>query len=307
MNRRPNMHKLKKTLIVYLMLCTIGLSSCGEIENTSADLADTVTERFWANYYHAVDEQQIFTLENTEDGVNRFCYYVDGVLNNEKIMENIYEGCYYDEDQEVLFSYNRDKQQIEILNRDFILNGILVSDLQLFEIKNMVKLDNILYILVVENNPYETNIALWCNEEDGYMDFGEQIYAIDLKTGQKNIVDIDNPICISFLSNGELLIYAYQQGDYRLLTYDAEKEGATTVRTMNNIGYAYAFVCIENYFFYTGYNHLGVWKMNMETGDVVCLDEEMVIIKGADLQIIENKVMALDHYYGMINRFSIAE
>lgn len=290
---------------LFLYFCLVNLTGCVNT-NKEQNIAESPSiiegERFWINQYVPTDGKRVFTIENTESGLYRFCCYENKRIIMEKIAEDTYEGFYYDTARKVFYSYNKEKKQLEILNLEFEPIDILVSDLELFEIKNMVGIGAEIYALIVPVNPLEKEEISSDVGEGDYLDFGEQIIAINPISGEMRQIEMENPICITQGEKG-LLIYAYQKGEYRLISYDTVKGESSVLEKMNDVGYIFAMAYRDNCFYYTGNLYPGFWKRDMMTGEDTCLNEEAVIVKDADLYVINKSVYMLDHFGGEIYRY----
>ena len=213
--KKSNIKLRAPKLALFLFLCLIIPSGCTSVskeQNISENSLESESERFWINQYVLTEGKQLFTIENTESGLYRFCSYIDKQIIKKRIIEDTYEGFYYDAEREVLYSYNREKKQLEILNLEFEPIDILVSDLELFEIKNMVGKGAEIYALIVPENPLEKEEISSDVGEGDYLDFGEQLIAINPTSGEMRQIEMENPICITQGEKG-LLIYAYQKGE----------------------------------------------------------------------------------------------
>lgn len=281
MKKGSKMNKLiSKGLGLVLCFSMVLLSSCSDTKlecNTDTFSSEEEELQFWMNQFSPIENHQIISIENSEDGKYRFCRYVNNELEKEVIVQEAYEGCFYDAECETLYSYNRNKQQIEILNKDFVVMDILVSNLNIFEIKNIVKVDQSLYFLVVENSPYDVE-PVFSADNSGYIDFGEKLYEINLEKRLMKEIEISNPICISSFEDG-LQIYVYQQEEYKLLHYDNKSGELRTLNNMDDIGYLFAFAYWGNWIYYSGDSCPGLWKINMITHEKTCVNESAFIDK----------------------------
>ena len=284
------------------MITMFGCSNQIKKHENSNNYLETKSDGFWINQYIPIDKKQIYTIENTENGLYRFCYYEDMQPVREKITEDTYEGIYYDIGRKVLYSYNREKKQLEVLNLKFEIIDVLVPNLQLFEIKNMIGIGTDIYALIVPENPFESEIIGSSTGEGGYLDFGEQLYVINSESGEMRRIEIDNPICITQDEEG-LLIYCYQQGDYKLIRYIIKNGEIEVLQTMKNMGYLFAMVYKEHCLYYTGSLYSGLWKYDLLMKENVCLNEKAIILKDADFHVLNEKIYMLDHLGGKIYQY----
>lgn len=302
---KSNIRLCVNVFAIFMFYGLILLSGCtnrSKEQNGSENSSELESERFWINQYVPTEGKQTFTIENTESGVYRFCSYTDKQIIKERIIEDTYEGFYYDTEREVLYSYNREKKQLEILNTEFEPIDVLISDLQLFEIKNMVGIGAEIYALIVPENPYEAEVTNYDTGEAGYLDFKERLYAINPKSGEMKRIEVENPICLT-RGEEEILVYAYQQGEYRLVSYDTVNDKFSVVKGMKDLGYLFAMAYRDNCLYFTGCQYPGLWKCDLTTGETSCLNKEAVIVKDADLFIKEKSLFMLDHLGGEIYRY----
>ena len=81
---------------IFCMITMFGCSNQIKKHENSNNYLETKSDGFWINQYIPIDKKQIYTIENTENGLYRFCYYEDMQPVREKITEDTYDGIYYD-------------------------------------------------------------------------------------------------------------------------------------------------------------------------------------------------------------------
>ena len=200
---RIKSYKFLSYILCFLLL----LSGCSLPENAQGDSSDekqqTINEGsddLFPSVYTASDigiqnlflesgevinrmeidsDGNLYVFASNDSGEEIFISMKNGQEKRE-ILDDYLGFIYYDEAREVFYTYNSIKNCIEVRNQDFEIDKLLLLDFCPFEIKEMLVRGNKLYILSIDENPYELDDTEYIFEEDDYTDFGEKLWAISL-------------------------------------------------------------------------------------------------------------------------------
>lgn len=288
---------MKKNILLFSIIFILQLCACG---GTSILGENQDGEIYWANHFQFTKTGQLLTLESTEEGKNRFCILEKNRHTYVNCLDNQYDGLLYDDEKDVLYSYNRDKKRLEVLDLKFELTDCLLEDVSWFEVKKIDRIGEILLLLVVENNPYiDGNEEQLVFGENGYVDFGEKIISIDVKTKQYSFLEIEKPICMTVYKD-KLFVNVYQGDEYSMLSYSPLDGIREEVELFSLKEYISSFVIEDNRFVYsslTGMIYDQEWFSKENRGI-----DGIFVIKNSDIQAFDGTIYVLDHSSGKIIR-----
>lgn len=252
------------------------------------------------NHISLIDDKDVAVLQNNSDGSNSFVRYCDGKAVYEKQLSEPYDALYYDKASDFFLSYNVLQNRLERLNADFETEEYLIEDFYLFEIKHMAIKDDILYMLYVEENPYEKKQEPEMDEETGYINYGEKVCAFSLESGELESLPINNVICQYMSDKGTLYYYTYEENSYHLKRYDPIQKKVLEVREMNDVGYIYSFIIAEDNFIYSGIEFDDIGTLNLTTGLKTTRALKVHIVRGMDFQQHKGNLICMNRYVGQI-------
>ena len=168
------------------------------------------------------------------------------------------------------------------------------------EIKNIVVTSDTLYALLIlpREDEHTHGQELHVNA-DGYMDFEEQLFAINIKTGKMTNTGIDHIIAIYAGSNNTLYYYAYIDDRYGLYSYVKGK--STQVSEMNEVGYLATFAYENDEFVYLSASNPSIWSRNMSNGQARIIYDNFYILTAGDMQHYAGNIVLMQAFvYGEI-------
>jgi hypothetical protein len=162
------------------------------------------------------------------------------------------------------------------------------------EIKNIVVAGDTLYALLVlpcEESHDHLKAHDYSMNADGYMDYGEQLIAFDVKSGKMTDTKIEHVIAIYAGADNTLYYYAYLDNSYRLYSYSKGK--STRIADMSEVNYLATFVYENNQFVYLSARDRSIWIRDMTNGQAIKVYDEFLIFTAADIQYYAGNVTLL--------------
>ncbi|MDE6733248.1 MAG: ABC transporter substrate-binding protein [Oscillospiraceae bacterium] len=246
------------------------------------------------NAFSVMDDSKTALIIVSEEGEHYFAVYENGKQIIKTEIPSFYQEMCYNAAEKCFYTYNVQKKQLHIMDADFNFKEVLADNFEISEIKNMDVVDNKLYLIAVENDPYDLNVqenAL--DEETGYYDFGEKVYSIDLSTKKLKDLGIQNVICQSY-SNDTLYYYTCRNGHYSLDIFDRETETLKAVRNMDETGYIYSFAIIGEEMIYIDYVNTKLVKLNLNSGNVLFEPGVIYILRNSDFEVYKGSLIILN-------------
>ena len=246
------------------------------------------------NAFSVMDDSKTALIIASEGDEHYFVVYENGKQINKTKMSSFYQEMCYNAAENCFYTYNVEENQIDIMDSDFRFKEVLVDNFKISEIKNMDVVDNKLYLIVVENNPYDLNEQENAfNEENGYYDFGEKVYSIDLSTKKLEDLGFKNVICQSY-SNGTLYYYTCRDGHYSLDIYDRETKTLKAVKNMDETGYIYSFAIIGEEMIYVDYVNTKLVKLDLNSGNTLFEPGVIYILRNSDFEVYKGSLIVLN-------------
>ena len=293
--------------VLLALLCFTFLSGCGlkansENSNNEGDSEniEEITEHYQTvSDYSDIDLKYFPTVASEKKSFSRTAYHSSDIINcmetgsdgvifmlvydeadkqdfflrvNDKKeyrckLEDHYNFILYDEELEIIYAYNVTKSCIEVMNTDFKLMKVLLSDFSPFEIKDMVICEDMLYALVVDDNPYEKGDEVKF-EEDEYADYGERLLKINSSDGKMSDTGMTGIITICGSETDYLYLYTHRKSGYWLDVYDTPKNVIVYSVKMNEPGYVFSMALIGTKLYYVSSNSSGLCSLEITTGKI---------------------------------------
>lgn len=317
---------MKKTKITAIIL-TLSLlfTGCGSRSDTSGDIPAESDFKFTADKAEEFTFSEIDIDEN-EEGINAFTVMDDNKVaaltfgandggeccfviyeNGREIYRKeatwAYQGLCFNAAEKCFYTYDSMEKRLCVMDEEFNLKETLAEELEAADLRNMIVIDNKLYLLAAEKNPFDPTIQVEVEDpETGYMNFDEKAYSIDLSTKELENLGIQNVICQSY-SNDTLYYFTCRDGHYSLDVYDRETGTLKAVRNMDDVGYTIAFAVIGEEFLYYSVNSAGLRKLNLNTGALTAEAGSIFIIRNSQFQVYRDALIYLDINGMTINKY----
>lgn len=245
------------------------------------------------NAFSVMDDNKTALLiaENNSSDENVFAVYENGKEIGRTAVSSSYREICYNAGEKCFYSYNTESRELHIMDEGFGFKGVLASGLEAFEIKNMDVVDNRLYLIAVTKGIMSDDIIF--DPKEGYADFGEKVYTVDLSTGELKDIELANVICQSY-SNDALFYYACRDGQYSLNVFDREANALKTVKNIDNIGYIYSFAVIGDEMIYLSAEDSRLSKLNLNSGKDTTEAERVLILRNSDFEVYKNSLIYLN-------------
>ena len=289
---------------IVLLCLTIFISSCANGESsTKHEIQGSVAEQIaiedilsndGINDFTIVSDNTVATLEFSTDEnnpMNYFRKYVNNELsvNMQISSDDTCGGFSYNDIDGYYYVYRPMIKRLQRLNENFEVDKD-IAELDVFEIKGIDVIGDNIYITSVKDNPYNNNII---DNENGYMDFGEKVYKINVESGNFEELNIKNPIC-QFYDGNTMYYYTCYNNTYELVQYCISDKTTTVISEMNDVGYIVSFIIYNNKFIYSlpGENNLNL--KNLETGRISSYANNSYALKGTDLKLYKGNIVFLN-------------
>lgn len=246
------------------------------------------------NAFAVMDDSKAALIIVSEEGEHYYAVYENGKQISKTEISSYYQEMCYNVAEECFYTYNAEKKQIHVMDANFNFKEVLADNFEISEIKNMDVVDNKLYLIALENdpyNPYEQQNAL--NEENGYYDFGEKVYSIDLASKKLEELGVQNVIAQSY-SNDTLYYYTCRDGHYSLDVYDRETKTIKAVRNMDEVGYIYTFAIIGEEMIYIDYVNTKLVNLNLNSGKTLFEPGAIYILRNSDFEVYKGSLIILN-------------
>jgi ABC-type glycerol-3-phosphate transport system substrate-binding protein len=215
-------------------------------------------------------------------------YTHDGTLIRDYADTHDFTALCYGDD--VLYAYDAVKCQIVCLS---IENGKIheVSDkLEVDEVLKLVEIGDYLYVLAVPDahGNYEPGL-------NGYIDYGERLYKINLKTGKIKDTEEDKIIAIYGATDGTLYYYAYREDTYSLYSFNQKNGKSKKLYDMKGTGYISSFVYEKDNFICSALENSVIKCIRPSDGMEKEIDDNVFILSGNDMVFLNGNVI----YFGL--------
>jgi hypothetical protein len=289
---------MKKIIVsILLIISLLIISSCGKSDNNGIsedwNFESLRLGEVEADEMFSLDGENVrwFTLSDNGDviavtenhSLARFNRNGDLIekYDNAGVLSNLYYSnnkiYAYDVLLENLIAYDLEtKTQISISEK---------FDFNIIEIKDLIALDDMVLVLLVPVHSCDDceNHFDWGRvDENGYTDFGELLYKIDLSTGKVSNLEIHNIISIYRNTMGNIFYYAYKDNNFNLYHYDITTGQNRIVSNMNDVGYLFAFIYEGNNFTYIN-SELSLLNKNISEQTIDLLESNVFTASGSNV------------------------
>lgn len=191
----------------------------------------------------------------------------------------------------VLYAYDAVKHQIVRFNIENGENKVIAENFEVDEVLKLVKAGEYLYALAVPDA--HGNIEPGLN---GYIDFGEILYQINIKTGAIKDTKEDKIIAIYCASDGTLYYYAYRDDVYALFYYNTKNGESTKLYDLSDAGYISAFVYEGDYFVCSDLENANIKVIRLNDGMEEQLADKLLVISGNDMTYLYGNIIYFGYY-----------
>jgi hypothetical protein len=174
------------------------------------------------------------------------------------------------------------------------ISGEIVPD----EIKNIVVAGDTLYALLVlpcEEGHDHRHGHNYSMNADGYMDYGEQLIAIDIKSGKMTDTKIEHVIAIYAGVDNTLYYYAYIDDSYGLYSYSKGK--STRIADMSEVGYLFCFAYESEQFVYLSAKDVSLRNRDMKNNQEIRVYDDVLILTAGDMQYYAGNIILLQAFF----------
>jgi hypothetical protein len=198
-----------------------------------------------------------------------------------------------------IYAYDGSRHRFVRMNPDngdiTDISGEVIPD----DIRNIVVAGDTLYALLVlpcrdghHNCQATHNFSI---NEDGYMDWGERLYAINIRTGEMADTGIDNVIAIYAGVNEKLYYYAYIDDRYGLYSYSRGK--SEKLYETDEIGYVFSFIFENDTVVVLSGRDSSVRSRDMSNGQEIRIYNDFFVMAQNDIQYYAGNVILLRTHF----------
>lgn len=279
--------KLRICLLSLLVaMLFVGCSGEGDIPVIQETIEKfNIAEKHYDAYTHTItDEGNIILLEMSSD-----LKLLDGEGNLIKEYPDTQDcvSILYDQ---VLYAYDMVKGKIISMHLDTGEKKELSKAFRVKEVLNMVKSNDSIYMLAIPTEGGKLDAGT-----NNYINQGEVLYQINLKSGKVKELKESNVIAIYGGTDGDLYLYAYRDENYGLWKYNQKKNKSVILKNMNEIGYLSAFVYERDLLIYASFMDQTMRCYDFTTQVEQDIDENVILLAGGDLGYVKGNIT----YYGI--------
>ncbi|MDE6733249.1 MAG: hypothetical protein K2J77_10280 [Oscillospiraceae bacterium] len=247
------------------------------------------------NAFAVMDDNKIAALTfPVNDGEGSFVIYENGKETFRREASVDYQGLCYNAAEKCFYTYNLMEKRLCVMDEEFNLKETLAEGLDAADIRDMIIIDNKLYLLAAEKNPFDPTVQVEVKDpETGYMNFDEKAYSIDLASKKLEDLGVQNVICQSY-SNGTLYYFTCRDGHYSLDVFDREAKTLKAVRNMDDVGYTIAFAVIGGEFLYYNPSAGVLKKLELNTGALTAEAGSVFIIRNSQFEVYKDALIYLN-------------
>ncbi len=245
--------------------------------------------------FTVISDGGIAALEFSLDGNERDDFFrkyeKDSVTFEKKLSsEEIYDNIVFDTKNNCYYAYDPIETKIKRLDENFDYLSDIV-EFEAFEIKGMDIVGDFLYVLSVRENPYDRKDIT--EEENGYMDFGEKAYRINMKTGNTEEINVKNPIC-QFYDGNSLYYYTCENEKYEVKKLGNDNATLLPVFEADDIGYIASFILLGDQFIYSLPDLDSLYLKNLSSGLITSYANGSYCLNGTDMRLYKGNLVFLN-------------
>lgn len=292
----------RKIAVIAMAIALFGCSAQQSID-TETLFYDQPTEQIafegvdsehYIQGFTIISDSGIATFEFSPDGNERgdsFRKYEKDTVTFEKKLssEEIYSSFIFDSENHCYYAHDPIGMKIKRLDENFDYLSDLV-ELEAFEIKGMDIVGDFLYVLSVRENPYQMDIT---EEENGYKDYGEKAYRININTGNTEEINVKNAIC-QFYDGNSLYYYTCESGKYEVKRLDQDNAALLPVFGADDIGYIASFILFEDKFIYSTPTFDNLNLKNLSSGLITSYANGSYCMNGMDMRLYKGNLVFLN-------------
>lgn len=291
---------MKKRCIIVLLSVLLLITGCSNASyNSGGSSAEQIAfegadSDHYIRCFTVISDSGIASLEFSLDGNehdNFFRKYEKDSVTFEKKLssEEIYDNIIFDTENNCYYAYDQIEAKIKRLDENFDYLSDIV-ELEAFEIRGMDIVGDFLYVLSVGKDPYDLdNIT---EEKNGYMDFGEKAYRINIKSGNTEELNVKNPIC-QFYDGNSLYYYTCENEKYEVKRLDNDDK-LLPVFGADDIGYIASFVLFGDQFIYSLPTFDNLNLKNLGSGLITSYSNGSYCMKGTDMRLYKGNLVFLN-------------
>ncbi len=260
---------MKKIISIFMIFIIITESGCGNTEQQDLGITISQTESIENLKLGEISQEYRFNFSNinvysftisdigeiyaSTDKINLAKYTGNGELIEE--YNNAQNLTALNFNNNKVYGYNYEQNRLDVYDLSSKKQSAVTNkfDVEIIEIKDLVIIKETAYVLVIpmlNYNDEEAHDHYGEHDENGFSDFDERLYKINLTTGEIHDLKIENIISIYSSVNDDLFYYSYENNAYTLNILDLESSNSKKISNMDDVGYIFAFIYENNNFTY---------------------------------------------------------
>lgn len=277
---------MRKYILILICFSFVLLSGCKKSQSDKASTEtfrkiDFTTTTSTMNGFALAENSSLYVLNENYDIVQ---YKHDGTLLKE--IQNTSDFTTLCTSSEFLYAYDAIKHQLLSFDTKTTTSQKISDSLDVSVIRKMIATENSLYLLTIPSPAPSIEFV-----SNGYINSGEVLLQVDLKTGDVKDTGEENILAIYLASNGTLYYYAYRDDTYSLFSYSTKNSKSKRIHDMSDVGYISAFVYEGDYFVYSDSTTQSVNVLQLADNRITTIAEDTLILSGNDMAYLEGNVL----------------
>ncbi|MBD5128919.1 MAG: hypothetical protein HDT43_03190 [Ruminococcaceae bacterium] len=307
-----------KRLMIFALIAAIVFSGCSKQDSIDTETLffDQQTEQIAFDGTHTEDNIYAFTVIS-DSGIASLEFSADETKNEDYLRkyeknsvvfekqlssDETYTNIVFDAQNNCYYVYDPNKASIGRLDEKFDYTSD-IAGLEAYEVKGMDIDGDDLYVLSVGKDPYALDNLT--EDENGYMDFGEKAYKINIKTGSTEEIIVKNPIC-QFFDGSSLYYYTCENGKYELKRL-ADTGELTTILKADDVGYIVSFVLFENKFIYSLPGRDDLSLKDLSSGLITSYVNGSFCLNGMDMRLYKGNLVLLNRNVTQVEKMYLGK